>query len=210
MRDEMHVLLNAYWDGELHGESLHRFEDHLTACEECRKGLEELEKLSVLLHASTAPAKVSADRFVSNLTLSLPRRPVKEQSSRRASWVWWAVPTGLLFIWFFLQAVGFLSSAVSLASRADLLGSVSSLFQGGPGHSLWFSALSGLVGSQTGSTLSAFSFLDEVSVFGFDTLTWFLLQAGIILLYWSWLAAWWVFHQPRGLRGSPSLPPASI
>ncbi len=73
MHEDMRKLLNAYLDGELHGRRLLEMQAHLASCEACQIELKELRLVSDLLQASSAPEALPAERFVSQLTLSLPR-----------------------------------------------------------------------------------------------------------------------------------------
>ncbi len=206
MHDEMHALLNAYLDGELQAARLQQVEEHLASCEDCRRELEELRRLSGLLQALPAPLAVPADRFAAGLNLSLPRRPESVQPRRSASWVWFLVPAGLLFAWFFIQAVLTVSGALSLAGRVDLLGNASALVQGGVDHSLWFDALSGILGGQSSTSLGPVSTLDQFAALGSGLFTWFFLQACIALLYGAWLAAWWFTRRPLNDQQPAGLP----
>jgi hypothetical protein len=202
MHDEMRLLLNAYLDGELHGARLQQLQDHLGGCAECRQELAELRRLSTLLHEDPAPQLVPVDRFVANLTLSLPRRPAVERSRRPASWVWGLVPAGLLFAWIIVQAAFVLGAALSIAGRADLLGNASTMVSGVGEHSLWFDALSGLFGSQPGAPMAALSFFDQLGLVGSGLLAWVFWQAVIFMLYWAWLAVWWWNRRSRDPQGS--------
>ena len=79
MHEEMRTLLNAYLDGELHGRRLQEMETHLAICAACRDELSELRLVSDLLQADPAPEFMPAERFVSQLTLRLPRRSLHDQ-----------------------------------------------------------------------------------------------------------------------------------
>ena len=74
MHEEMHALLNAYLDGELQGRRLREMEIHLASCADCQKELKELRLVSDVLRAVPTPEVPSSERFVSQLTLRLPRR----------------------------------------------------------------------------------------------------------------------------------------
>jgi hypothetical protein len=205
MCDELRPLLNAYLDGELHGPRLLQLQNHLASCESCRDELNELRRVSDLLHAAPAPEFMPADRFISQLKLQLPRRSLG--SPKPVSWVWWLVPAGLLFAWFFVQTVFTLSRAISLANATNLLGNAAAWLSGGTQHTLWFDATRVFFGSQPGSaSQSAFSFLDQLNVFGADILGQFFWQAVIVLLYWAWLAVWWVSRRPGSIKMPAGLP----
>ncbi len=74
MHEDMHSLLNAYLDGELHGRSLHEMETHLASCGDCQDELRELRQVSELLQADPVTDALPVERFVSQMTLRLPRR----------------------------------------------------------------------------------------------------------------------------------------
>jgi len=200
MHENMHLLLNAYLDGELHGRQLVEMQNHLASCETCRNELEELRRVSVLLKTAPAPASIPAERFISQMTLTLPRRTLSDKTRRSGSLVWWLVPGVLLGAWIFLQTVFALTDAVTVANLTGLLGKASSWLAGGQ-VSLWYSVVEGLMAGQTGSAPSTISLLNNVSVFGGDLLGGFLWQAAIVLLYWVWLGAWWL---RRGLQPTMS------
>ncbi len=71
MCENMHALLNAYLDGELHGQRLLEVEKHLVSCAACRNDLQELRTVSDLLRAAPAPAFLPVERFVAQLILRL-------------------------------------------------------------------------------------------------------------------------------------------
>ena len=113
MHEDMRTLLNAYMDGELHGKRLNELKSHLATCETCRKELKELQLVSDLLQAAPTPEFMPAERFASNLALSLPRRSLQERPSKTVSLVGWLVPTGLLGAWFFVQTLFTLTNAIT-------------------------------------------------------------------------------------------------
>jgi Putative zinc-finger len=197
MHDNMRDLLNAYLDGELHGTRLLEMKKHLAACETCREELKDLRLVSDLLLAAPAPEFTPAERFVSNLTLSLPRRTLRDRPPKPGSLAWWLVPAGLMFAWFFVRTVITLTDVVSAANATGLLGNA---FQWlGSGHeTAWFAVATNLFGGQTSSMLSA---LNSLNILGIDLLKGFLWQALIALLYWGWLALWWFRRGPRPVNG---------
>ena len=92
MCEDMRALLNAYLDGELSGWRLLQVQNHLASCASCREELRELRTVSDLLHAAPAPEFVPAERFVANLTLNLPRRPITAHLKRGPTLAWWLAP----------------------------------------------------------------------------------------------------------------------
>jgi hypothetical protein len=186
-------LLGAYLDGELRGLRLHQVEDHLSKCAACRTELEELRSLSMLLQ-ETIPAEAftPTDRFVANLSLTLPRRPEANPVRKPLEFLWWAVPAGVLGAWVFLQTVITVSTLVSTADLTGLFGNAATWLQNGSQQSLWFSASMSLFGNQVqGSGQTVLDLLNDFSVFGSSLIMQLVWQAGIALVYWVWLGLWW-------------------
>jgi hypothetical protein len=185
--------LPAYHDGELHGARLKRVEDHLKDCESCRRGLDQLQKLSTLLLAAPGPARqISSQRFASQVKLRLkePAPRLRWQKALKAGWQ--AAPLGLLFAWSFSQAVLILSGLIAVQGGFDrilagefsiqaLLLSLPNLFNPG----LLVRAAGVLPGLRWGEP-----FLDLI-----------LLELGLTViigvLFWGWVASYWVYHQRR-------------
>ena len=190
MHEEMRELLNAYLDGELHGRRLQEMETHLASCTACRDELAELRMVSNLLHAKPAPDVTPAERFVSQLTLSLPRRSLRLRTPKPGSLAWWLVPAGLLGTWFFVKTVFTLTDVVTAANMTGLLGHAASWLGSGQ-ETIWFRAATNLFGGQAAGAQPTLSLLNNVSVFGMNLLSGFLWQAAIVLIYWAWLFIWW-------------------
>ena len=199
MHENMRPLLNAYLDGELVGRRLLEMEVHLASCTTCRDELNELKLVSDLLQAAPAPEIPPAERFVSLLTLSLPRRPLRERSAQPASLAWWLVPAPLLGAWFFVQTVFTLTNALSAANLTGLLGHASNWLGSGQ-ETIWFSTLTGLVGRQAAGAQPTLSLLNNVGVFGANLVSGFLWQAVIVMLYWGWLLSWWLRSSPQSMK----------
>jgi Putative zinc-finger len=201
MHEELRQYLNTYLDGELHGIRLLEMQTHLASCASCRNELKELQRVSDLLQAAPAPEFRPVDRFVSNLTLSLPRRTMRERPPRSGSLIWWLVPAGLLGAWFFIRTAFAITDVVSAAGLTGLLGQANAWLNGGGQHSLWFMLMNWLSGGQTAVTgESTLNLLNTVNVFGANLFSGFLWQAFIVLLYWGWLATWWLKRRPRPMR----------
>ncbi len=198
MHEDMRTLLNAYLDGELHGWRLLEMQTHLASCAACRNELRELRLVSDLLQAAPAPEFIPAERFVSQLTLSLPRRALRDRPPKPGSLAWWLVPAGLIGAWFFVQTAFTLTDAVTAANLTGLLGHASSWLGGGQ-ESIWLSAINSLLGGGASGS-QTFSLLNNVSVFGGGLLSGFLWQAVIVLLYWAWLSIWWLRRGPRPMK----------
>ena len=196
MQNDMRTLLNGYLDGELHGARLQEMQRHLTTCESCRIELMELRLVSDLLQADPSPEFIPAERFVTNLTLRLPRRTLRALPQKPIFLAWWLVPAGLLGAWFFVQTVFALTDAVTAANLTGILGQAANWLGGG--HQMaWFTAVTGLFGSQSGGVQSTLSLLNEVNVFGANLLKGFLWQALIVLVYWIWLLVLWFYRRPQ-------------
>ncbi len=198
MHDDIRNLLNAYLDGELHGTRLLEVKLHLASCETCREEMKALRRVSDLLRAAPIPDFMPAERFVSNLTLSLPRRALRDRPPKPGSLVWWLVPAGLLLASVFLRTVFALGSALSAANATGLLGNVSG-WVGGGGQTLWMAVLNSFV-NETGSASSTLNTLNKVNLFGAGLWQSFLVNAALVLLYWVWLTAWWLRRGPRPVK----------
>jgi hypothetical protein len=174
-------------------------ETHLTTCEACRDELRELRIVSNLLRADPAPEFTSAERFVSQLTLNLPRRLLHERPPKPGSLAWWLVPAGLLGAWFFLKTVFTLTDMVTAANVTGLLGHTASWLGGGQ-ETIWFSVATSLFGGLPSGAQSTLSMLNNWSVIGMNLLSGFIWQAAIVLLYWIWLSIWWLRSSQRSMK----------
>ena len=199
MHEDMRALLNAYLDGELHGTRLLEMKLHLAACEACRNELKELRLVSDLLKAAPVPEFMPAERFASNLMLSLPRRTLRDLPPKPGSPAWWLIPAGLLAAWFFVQTVFTLTGALTAAQITGLLGQAARWLNGGQ-ETVWFAAVTSLFGSQAGAAQPELSLMNTLNVIGANLLDGFLWQALIVLLYWGWLSAWWFRKRPRSMK----------
>ena len=204
MTEHVSAWLGAYHDGELGGRRSRQVETHVADCASCRAKLESLRALTALLQESPAPVDLmSHERFVAQVGLRLPRRPV-QPAWRRALEVSWAlVPVGLLGAWAFIQAVIIVSGIVLTGLDLGLAGDVAAALVPASQPSLWLfdvislvdANLSGgpqfvldLLGTGAGITWMRILSLAVSAVFG--------------LLLWSWLASWWARrqHGPGAVR----------
>lgn len=201
MHEDMHNLLNAYLDGELHGTRHLEVERHIASCASCQEEIKVLQTLSALLRAAPAPDFIPTEKFISNLNLSLPRRDQPVRSTKTASMIWWLAPLGLILAWFFVRTVFTLTSAVAVTDGANLIGQASNWFGRGL-DAFWYPALSGMFAGQSAGIRTALSLLNEVNVIGSDLLSGFLWQAGIALLYLGWLALWWFARRPQLIKNA--------
>jgi hypothetical protein len=190
--------LNAYLDGELNGARVNQVEDHLAECAECRAELEEMRGLSALLR-ETAPTGefISTERFVSNLTLNLPRQPEHSQPRKILEVGWWLTPVGILGTWLFLQVTFLLSRLVLTASNAGLLGNTFASFKANPPQAFWLETLNRIFGNQPG----LISMLNRTELFVQHIEGAFFWQALLAIIYLTWLASWW-FRQQNQLSNS--------
>ncbi len=204
MHEDMRALLNAYLDGELHGWRLLEVQNHLTSCESCRNELRELRAVSDLLRAAPLPEFTPAERFAANLALRLPRRPLKAQLQRGPSLTWWLAPLALMGLWFFVQTLIWLTTVLSLALSGGLLGESFSWISGSAAQSNLFAFLMNLFGGHLGTaTQSTLSLLDRLVLFGNSLINQWFWQAIVALLYWLWMAVWWL--RTRGRAFLPRL-----
>jgi hypothetical protein len=200
--------LSAYLDGELRGLRLRQVEAHLSECAACCSELVKLRNLSALLK-DTAPGEIfmPTERFVTNLTLNLPRRPEARQRRSATEIVWWLVPVAVLGAWIFTQTVLTVSTLVSTANLTGLFGNAAAWLQSGPQHAEWFSATLSLFGNNlSGNARTLLDVLDELSIFRLSFTAQLAWQAGIGLLYWIWLAVWWTRRRTTANRHFPHAP----
>jgi hypothetical protein len=211
MSEHVTEWLNAFLDGELHGPRLRQVQDHLARCAACRTELRDLQRLSQMIkQAAPAEADQSADRFIAELTLILPRREGSTQSHKGSETIdWWLIPAGAAAAWAFLQAELILSGLLSTARAAGLLDGAANLLSSGPQHTAWFPEALGLFGSHLGGNgLALLNVLDSHGVFRLDLTSQLAWQTGFGLLYWAGLIFWWT-HRPR-TAGQPSTLQAQV
>jgi hypothetical protein len=194
-------LLGAYHDGELTGLRLQEVEAHLAQCETCQAELNELRALTALLQESPAPEAITPpERFVAQVGLRLPRRPEQPASRRALELGWRLVPAGLLGAGAFVQTAFILAGIVQWALRIGLGGEVTAqLFpssQGGP----WLSQLASLSGASLSEVASTMlQLLSGGGPLGWGVTLYVISLVVIGLLFWSWLASWWVRYGRRQL-----------
>src|SRR6185436_2472244 len=191
--------LNAYLDGELHGNRLQQVEEHLAACESCRAEFEALQGLSGLLHEGPAPQFTSAERLATRVNLLLPQRRAAASGRQILEAGWWMIPVGLLATWVFIGTAFFMSDMLSAANNLGLLNNVSTWMVFGATSAYWSSAL-GRFGVLSGNSLSWTESIDSLNRTSLPQIS---LQISIALLYLSWIAIWWARRmrherQPQG------------
>jgi predicted anti-sigma-YlaC factor YlaD len=186
--------LNAYLDGELHGNRLQQVEAHLAECEVCQADLESLEQLSDLLQEVPMPEFTPPERFASQVSLRLPHS--KPATSRKSLLEigWWMIPVGLLAAWFFISVSFLVSDMLAVANNFGLLTSISDWMRlGSPNGASW-STILGRFGVLSGGALD---FAASAESFTRTSLWQIGLQTAIALLYLSWIAIWWARYQRR-------------
>lgn len=201
MHNQLFPLLNAYLDGELRGPRLRDMERHLADCPTCQRELDDLRNISDLLRAAPSPAFTPADRFASNLTLILPRRPQPSHPAKVPPAAWWLVPAGLLGLWVFIQTVSALTNFVYAAEASGMLAQVAPGLSVGQTQTAWFAAASNLLGVQlNASQQSTLSLLNQVNVFGVSFLQSLFWQAGLLALCVIWFLAWKIWGEPSPVQ----------
>ena len=196
MTEHVTRWLAAYHDGELKGLRLRQVESHLAACPACRAELAEMESLSTLLQvAPSAETPTSPDRFVAQVQLLLPRRPTQPTWRRVLERVWQLAPAGLLGAWAIAQAVFIVATVVLIALQLGLGGDLVS--GPDPGAAGGITELLGAdVGLQEVGRI-ALQLLSAGGSLGSGFLLNLVLMVGFGLLYWSWLATWWIRRRPQ-------------
>jgi anti-sigma factor RsiW len=199
MHEHMRTLLNAYLDGELHGLRLQEVETHLKSCADCRNELKELRSLSNILRTEPDPKPIPVERFVSHLTLSLPRRTLRVQQHNPGALAGWLIPTGLMAAWFFVQTVLTLTNVASVAGSTGLLGNAAS-WLGGTQGTVWFVAATSMFSAGTTGSHPTLALFNSATILSTNLLFGFLWQATIVLLYWGWLVTWWIRRGSRSMN----------
>ncbi len=201
MTEHITAWLAAYHDGELRGLRLRQVETHLAHCETCRTELKALQALTALLQESpVAEVITSPDRFVAQVGLRLPRRPVQPAWQRTLEAGWRLAPVGLLGAWAFGQTVFFVAGIVTGALRMGLGGYVVAGLLPAAQQGLWLSeifSLSNVGLNDTGRII--LQMLSNGGPLGWGITLHLALSAVIGLLYCSWLASWWARRQHHQL-----------
>lgn len=208
MSDHVTEWLGAYHDGELSEARVRLVEAHLAECAACQAELDELQALSALLQATPPEGDLlPAERFVANLTLSLPHRSASSHPYRAREIGWWLIPVGLLGAGLFINITLSLSTVVSLTTGAGLLDGILGGFQGNPFQMSWFSTVMNLFGNRLGGLgWEALSALNDANVF-IARMAWrFFPQALVAVSYLGWLFAWWLRRRPQPSQNGVNSP----
>jgi len=195
MSNHVTEWLNAYFDGELHGNRLHQVETHLAECELCQSELESLESLSGLLHEVQTTELRSVDRFAAQVSLRIPHQRTVVSGKKIVEFAWWMIPVGLLATWIFIGTAFVLGDILSTAGRLGLLSGLSDWLALGPSNDIYLSATLGQSGLLSGNGLN---WMEATETFTRISLPQIILQVAIALLYLSWIAIWWARHTRQG------------
>lgn len=194
MNEHVTASLEAYHDGELAGRRLEQVEAHLAQCASCRAELHRLQSLAVLLRESPTPRHLTPpDRFVGQVGLRLPRQPELPAWRRMLRIGWQAAPLGLFGAWAFVQAAFLVAGVVLIAAQLGFGGDLAANLLPAANGGAFSPSVSGL--SDIGS--AALSVLSGVGLLGWGFALDAALTAVIAVLYWSWLASWWVRMRPH-------------
>jgi predicted anti-sigma-YlaC factor YlaD len=197
MNNHVTNWLGAYLDGELQGRRLQQVEDHLVQCAACRADLEEMQALSVLLQESpSAQGLASAERFVAQVGLRLPREQKQPVWWRALVTGWRLAPVGLVGAWAFTQALFLMTSAALIALQLGLGGDALAGLLPTSQQGTWLSmglSLSGASLSEVAEVI--LRLLANGGPLGWAAMLNFAATAVIGLMIWSWLAGWCVRHR---------------
>jgi len=198
MSEHVLELLGAYIDGELSSGQIRRVEAHLDECQSCLEEYYSLQAMSATLHAMPAPDFPAPERFVADVALRLPRKPVKPMRTKALEIGWWLIPVGLIAVWIFVSTTILVSNVITAASDFGLLNNASAWLVAGPSGAN-FSAFIGQFGLLEGGNLEWFTLSEGFTRSYVSSIFW---QVSIAMLYLSWFAIWWVRHTRQGLRGA--------
>jgi Putative zinc-finger len=197
MSNHVTEWLNAYFDGELHGNRLHQVETHLAECERCQAELESLESISGLLHEVRTPELMSVDRFAAQVSLRIPHQRTVISGKKIGEFAWWIIPVGLLASWIFVSTAVVLGDVLSVAGSFGLLSGLSDWLASGPSNDIYLSATLAQSGLLSGNGVN---WMEATETFTRISLPQIILQVSIALLYLSWIAIWWA-RQTRQEHG---------
>jgi predicted anti-sigma-YlaC factor YlaD len=195
MSNHVTEWLNAYHDGELHGNRLRHVQAHLAGCEVCQAELESLHSLSDLLHEVETPELVSTERFAAQVSLRLPREQAALTPGKKVTEIgWWMIPVGLLAAWVFVSTAFVLGDILSVAGDLGLLSGMSAWLASGPSSDIYLSATLGQAGFLSGNGLN---WAEAAETLTRSSLPQISVQISIVLLYLGWMAIWWARHTRR-------------
>ena len=192
MSNHITEWLNAYLDGELHGNRLQQIEAHLVECESCQAELASLDRVSGLLHEVSGPEFISPERFAAQVSLRLPHEQKTFYRKTLLEVFWWMIPVGLLATWALFSASFLMSDILSMVNNFGLLTGISDWLIFGSSNQAYWSSMLGQFGVLSGNTLEVVA---STEVFTRISLPQIIIQVSIALLYLSWLAIWWARYR---------------
>jgi hypothetical protein len=194
MIDHVTHLLGAYHDGELQGKRLNHVEEHLSTCESCQAELEQMQALSNTLALYPAPsALTSADTFVAQVALQIPRSPDEPTMKRVFNFGWQAAPVGILSVWAFVQSLLIVSGIIFLLMRLGINLEPMVNLLAPPSGGLNLGMFFGFEGESLGELgRAAVEILINGGPLGWGPMFYLALILILGLLYCSWMASWWV------------------
>jgi len=207
MKDHASHWLGAHLDGELRGLRRRWVGSHLEECSACQRELNSLKTLRALLQESPAmePA-IASDRFAAQVALKLPRRQERPPAQRALEMSWRMVPVGLLFVLAFVQTVFIMAGVLRAALWLGVGGDVAAVVLPASAGGVSFPDVFALSQASLANVLQVAVGLVRIGT----SLAWLpvlnvLLLAVIGMLYWSWLASWWVRRRHQQLTASNGL-----
>ena len=194
MNEHVTPWLGAYHDGELRGRRLQQVESHLAQCATCRAELERIRAVAVLLQESPRARDLTPpERFVAQVGLRLPRRPKRSAWQRALETGWRLAPLGLLGTWAFVEAACVVSKILLAALRLGLGGDLVAGLLPAAQPQVGLAELLGAPSAGLSTIGRVLAWLWHSWHASAWSLTLHLAAlAAISLLYWSWLASWWV------------------
>ena len=158
---------------------------------------EGLRALTELVREIPAAAEVTPpERFVAQVGLRLPRRPEQPAWRRALELGWRLTPFGLLGAWAFVQAVFVVAEVVMFALRLGLGGDAAAALLPTPQTGFGVSELfSQPVAGLNGVGQVVLRLMSHGGPLGWGIILNLAALAVIGVLYWSWLATWWVRRQ---------------
>jgi predicted anti-sigma-YlaC factor YlaD len=198
MSNHVTEWLNAYLDGELHGNRLQHVQNHLAECTICQAEFDSLQNLSGLLQAIPAPEFPSPERFATQVNLLLPQKRTATPGTQLFEAGWWMIPVGLLAVWVFISTAAVLGDAVSTAKNFGLLDSTTASFISAPSETVEVTSTLGQFGVLQGNSLQ---WAETTEGFTRGLFPQIVLQVAVALLYITWFAVWWA-RQTRQMNGS--------
>ncbi|NMB59616.1 MAG: hypothetical protein GYA12_10625 [Chloroflexi bacterium] len=187
MPDPIQNKLGAYMDGELNRQERLEVERHIETCAACREEIQELTRVSNLLHDARLPEFTPANDFKTRLMLQLPRQQVVNRQNGREKFLW-VGPVVALVAFIFLEVTTNLSSILAWAGQFGLM----TLGGGNPSQMIWFSALKMLPGDLIAVPgLTWLNLVNNAGVLTQQVLVTLAWQTAAAILYWGLFVLAW-------------------